>query len=909
MSQSVEKITLEEILAPEKTAAPIQAPARMVSLFLGRDAELADVIHRLSDPACRLLTLVGPGGVGKTRLAEQVAAESRARFEHGVAFVPLAPIHSPEFIPSAIATALRLQTFGQEDMKKQVLNFLREKEILLVLDNFEHLLEEADWLVKVRDEAPRVKFLVTSRESLGLRGEKTLEVRGLGSPLDEHDPELDRYGAIQLFLHKARAAKPDFQLLEEDRPYLVSLCRSLDGMPLGLELAAGWVKTLSIQEILSEIKKNRDFLASTYGELPERHRSLRAAFEYSWKMVGPGQKEILRKLAVFRGEFPQEAAEFVTGAPPTQLALLADKSILRKGAGGRFEIHSLLKQYLIEKLEEIPELREEINRQHCLYHAGFMRRNAELLWGPRQKEALDAVGMEIEDIRGAWQWAFRKELHESLAGFIDALFLYYDVRGLYQEGERVFGDALGAYEDLMKREGSGASKLLRALYGDLLGKVGRFQFRLGRTDLAIDLMRRSLDHLKRSGSEHQIVFVVNQLSFVIALVTGAFAEAKGLLEENLETCERNGDKAGLALSLRNLGYVNWKLGNLTEARQQYHRAQNISQEMGDAFSLSIILTETVNLVFDLSRYEEAEELCLQTLKVHQEIGHRSGMAWTRGKLGNIHWALGNFEIAKKLYEGSLKTFRETGDREGIAWGSNSLGHVLRSLGNYNWALESYKEGFELYRTVDHQWGMAWVLANEGHLQFLLGKFSEAETAFSNALRIFRIIQNPWGTAYALDGLALVGTRSGQNDTALKCLEEGLGLFKKAGNSRETALTLGHLAEWYESQKDGENARKHLTQGLKLAADIFAAPVVFRLLLTWARLSKAEGDLEEAWVTVRTIEEGAAAEWETREPARALRADLERELGAETIAGILQKEPQKYWQERVQKVLERKGSNG
>jgi predicted ATPase/DNA-binding SARP family transcriptional activator len=359
--------------------------------FIGREAELTDVQQLiLNGSECRLLTLIGPGGIGKTRLAIQaawqVATEAIEAFPYGIYFIPLAPVGAAEFLVQTIAEALHFSFYTGSSPKTQLLNYLCEKEVLLILDDFEHLLNDVgavNLLSEILANAPKGKLLVTSRERLNLQEEWVIEIGGLPFPeIDTAEfletqrvqsPVIESYDALQLFVQSARRASVGFSLSAENVSYVVRICQLVGGMPLGIELASAWVRMLPCREIAQEIERNLDFLTTPVRNIPERHQSLRAVFEHSWKLLTPVERHLFRKLSVFRGGFRREAAEVVADASLILLSALIDKSLLRRNTAGRYEMHHLLGQYAAEKLEEVINEKVQVQAQHARYYATFLQ--------------------------------------------------------------------------------------------------------------------------------------------------------------------------------------------------------------------------------------------------------------------------------------------------------------------------------------------------------------------------------------------------------------------------------------------------------------------------------------------------------------------------------------------------------
>jgi predicted ATPase/class 3 adenylate cyclase len=393
-------LMLQEFPALRSMSSQPNNLPRQPTPLVGREDELAEIANLLSKADCRLLTLVAPGGMGKTRLGLQAAAEQIDIFQQGVFFVPLAGVASPDNIPLAIANALKLSFYGVEDLESQLYNYLGQKQLLLLLDNFEHLSDGAGTVANILAAAPDVKILVTSRRQLRLQAEWAFDVSGLSVPEDGPLESAAAYSAVELFLQSARRIQPGFNPPMDELRAIVRVCRLVDGMPLALELAATWVKTLSCKEIAAEIKQDLDLLETEMQDVPLRQRSVRAIFEHSWNDLSATEKSTFEKLSVFRGGFRRDAAQTVTGATIRIVSELTNKSLVARDTTGRFHVHELLRQYAAEKLEEDKETCQATQVRHAAYFTDFLKGfEASLIQGARiapiqkinEEEALQTI--------------------------------------------------------------------------------------------------------------------------------------------------------------------------------------------------------------------------------------------------------------------------------------------------------------------------------------------------------------------------------------------------------------------------------------------------------------------------------------------------------------------------------------
>lgn len=616
----------------ERNAGPLRPQHNLPApstAFIGRETELAKLTAMLADPACRLITLVGPGGIGKTRLALQAALEHHLNFMHGAWLVSLAPLTSPEFMPSALAEALNFTPYGAENLRTQLFNFLRAQQVLVVLDNFEHLLAGATLLTDLLEDAPQLKLLVTSRERLNLRGEWTLEVEGLSFPNRDTTEELERYDAVQLFVQSARRARSSFVLQADNRLHVASVCRLVGGMPLGIELAAAWLPVLSSEEIAREIAYNLDFLAVELRDVPERHRSIRAVFDQSWRLLTEPERVAFRGLSVFRGGFTREAAEAVAGATLVDLSRLTAKSLIHRTPSGRFEVHELLRQYGALNLRGRPDEEQRTCARHGHYYLTFLATREAALKGHGHPTALAEIASEMENIRVAWEWATKACQATLIAQSIDALWLFTEVRGRYSEAEMQFRLAAEALErapdDLPDRA---------LALGKALACQGSWQMRLGEPGHLQVMANQSLTLLRPLNARREIAFTLNMLA-AAARVQGAYIEEGQLLHESIALGQACGDRWIVGYSLNDLGMATFLLGDAIEARRLCRDSQAIFREIGDQRGMAFALNNLGAIAGHLGDLAEADQLLREGLALWRANDHRWGIATTLVHLGVV----------------------------------------------------------------------------------------------------------------------------------------------------------------------------------------------------------------------------------------------------------------------------------
>lgn len=391
--------------------------------FIGRKTELTELEAMITDPYTRLVTIVGPGGIGKTRLAlglaaSQISSQESHLFRHGIYIVSLERLESSDLLLSAIAEDIGFRFMGGNDLQEQLLRYLAPKAMLLVLDNFEYLIEGARLVDEILISAPRVKIIITSRVRLNLHIEQVFPIKGMAYPQGNSAASADdtlaitNYGAVQLFIQCARRVRPDFKITAANQHYILDICCLLKGMPLGLVLAASWLGSLSPADISREMRADIDFLVTEMGDIPRRQRSLRAAFDHSWQLLSKWEREIFCQMSIFRGGFTYDAARKITRAGVHDLQALVNKSLLTLATNGRYEVHELLRQYSAEKLQDVPQLETSVLERYSSYYLNLLLQHTSDWYASQQLEALAKLTSEADNVQHAWRWAIQHEAWE-----------------------------------------------------------------------------------------------------------------------------------------------------------------------------------------------------------------------------------------------------------------------------------------------------------------------------------------------------------------------------------------------------------------------------------------------------------------------------------------------------------------
>lgn len=647
--------------------------------FIGRARELAELQQRLTAPHCRLLTLLGPGGMGKTRLALAVAealAETRpGLFLNGIRYVSLAGLAGPALLPTAVAEACGLQFQGAAEPLAQLIAYLKPQEMLLALDNFEHLfgpqvgpLDGVDMLLTLLQEVPLLKLLVTSRAQLQLQEEWIFDLGGLEYPASDVAADWTAYSAIRLFQQQAARLLRDFAPTNDDYRAMAQVCRLLEGQPLGIELAAAWVRDFDCPQIAAQIQANVAFLSSTLRNMPPRHRSITAVFDHSWQLLTPAEQAIFARLSIFQRDFDAAAALAVAGARPTDLAGLAAKSLLRTGENGRYDIHELLRQYAAQHLAPL----DDEPAQTAVCHAAYY---LELLAQQGDGEAPDqrqAILTDLPNIRAAWDWAVRQQKEDLLLRAAKPLHGFYSIQSWFQEGIEAFQFALAHL--IGQPEG-------RALVlCDLLSRQARLHIHVGQLAAARHALDQAQVYLPQVADSERHSTTLGYLA-ITYFYAGDFAQARQLAADSLRLAESVGDLGGIGFAHNFIGSCYKASGDYPLAGDHFHQSVAAYRRLNDELGAAMTLNNLGNLAQAMGDFAAAQAYYLECSRLFKALDHQHGAATTLANAGRLALKQGDYASARQLLAESLLFKRQQQDERGTAVALVGLGGVSLAVGD------------------------------------------------------------------------------------------------------------------------------------------------------------------------------------------------------------------------------------
>lgn len=642
--------------------------------FVGRRREIDEAVQLLSDPACRLLTLVGPGGIGKTRLSVEIGqrlqAEAAPDYPDGVFFIPLQALEAPELMVTSIADEAGFQFFQGAKPREQLLDYLSNKRLLLLLDNMEHLLAGVGFLSELLSCAPGVKLLVTSREALNLQEEWVYPLSGMSLPQTNDREALDNSSAARLFIQQARRVYPAFSV-ETEWQGIARICSLVGGMPLGIELAAAWVRAMSCAEIADEIEHNLNILETTARNIPERHRTMRGVLVQSWALLTEAEQQVMRQLAVFQGGFSREAAEAVVGVSLQGLTALVDKSWLRWDSGSRrYDVHELLRQYAAEQLEAAGEI-GKTRDCHADYYAEWMQKREGEIKYRKQDAALNLIEQEFANVRLAWQRAYETRRTALLNQMMEALNFFCDMRAHFVEGREMFEKAALA---------------LSGMGGD----------EAALTILRLDARRCRMIVLGLLFDYKQIDHLIGEIE-AIAAATEAYNSPTDIAFALLQV--------GMARFHR-LEFIHYDL---------FKRSYTAYAAVNDQFYMAELLTL---MGLHAPNFETANRHCQEALALQREIDDRNGLGWTLMNLARLNYLEHNYEAGEAHSREAVEIQRQRGDQKGLNFSLtiNCIWAIRR--GEWDEALVTAEEGLRIARNLNMIYILKSGLANLGLLLIL-----------------------------------------------------------------------------------------------------------------------------------------------------------------------------------------------
>jgi predicted ATPase len=680
----------------------------------------------------------------------------------------LAALTDGEQVLPSLAAVFELRSMQGSSLLNTLTDYLRGKALLLVLDNFEHLLPAATYLVELLEAAPGLRIMVTSRERLNLYQEIIFQVRGLPYPFRPDDPAFSDYSGIKLFTQNAQRVAPGFNLRPEDRSSIILICALTDGLPLGIELASSWVRAFTCREIANSIQGNLDFLRTGSPDVPTRHRSLRAAFDHSWSLLSEEDRRIVRRLSIFRNGFTTQAAQTLANASLFVLANFVDKSLITRHSSGRYEMPETLRVYAEEKLHADPQEFQAYMDAFSEYYGDYLQQK----FGEFSREggalALEEVKLENNNIQHAMIWAMNRDSWSVISRAINPLFTYYELMGMFRDGHDLAEIYLNRLVDL------NVVQQQPSIYHSILGWLGWFKFRLGYTEQGIKRLEEWLEHTSRHGLPADTASALMLLADTQRRLDN-HAKALELIDRACEIYQQIGEYAyqgvggilGYALTIK--GSILLSLNQIEEASQVLEESKRNLQKAGARYGMIRYLDVQATLEIRKHNYEESHRLRLQAMDIAEEFGDRGSIAKILNNLSQSAEYINDLQGAIFFLEKAASICDETGDRQLAAICNNNLGYyTLKYYGDTQRSIPYYQKSLAMFRDLNNPRGVYYTLRDITRPYLMIPDLSMAQKCLEEALQVGEHIGEPEIIEEVLPMLARFLAASGR-----KCRAEQL----------------------------------------------------------------------------------------------------------------------------------------
>ncbi len=743
--------------------------------FIGRAAEIETINGRLSTPSCRLLTLTGPGGIGKTRLALHIAAAMTETFRDGIFFVPLAPItpaaDPAEQIIHAIATAVNLTFSGPTPPRRQLAGWLQGKNILLLIDNVEHMADGAGAIgyllqTTLADAHAPFKILATSRQRLNLAEEWVNPVYGMAYPAAD-DTDIEQFDAMKLFWQRARMVNPDFSFSVMAKPFAAQICRMAGGYPLAITLAASWTRVISCAEIAAEMKHDLKILQTRSSNMEARHQDLYAVLHQSWKKLSTAAQTALLKLALFPDGFTRRAGTAVAQSTLFVLQELIDYAFLSRD-GERYRIHELLRQFAAEMLAERGG-DAAAKREIMGYYGRFLQEKTAFFHDERRRAALRAVGEEQENIRTCWRWACDAGNIDFLRDGMEAVYQFYEIRSLFPEGAALF--TMGA--------------VLMADVYHFQARLGVFHYRSGQLEQSETLLMGALAAAETAVDDKEIGFCTAHLGGLLYW-RGDHDNAFPYAQRALTIARRTGDIPLLALATNSLTLHHTRTGEWEKATAYGHESLIAYQRLGVPLNKVVAMTNIAIIALQQGEYDEAEQLLRECLEIsaREKAGYAEMMVLLN--LALVTNGQHRYEEAEAMMKRGLAISRAIGHRPGEAGILNNLGCLYYDMALYDLAFITLQSVLPIQREVNNLWGTAATTIHIGEVLAAQNKLEEAESTLQEGVALAREVGGQTAVYDGLAALAELRAKQGDGETAVLLAQQVLDSKEATDRAREKA---------------------------------------------------------------------------------------------------------------------------